>query len=162
MVLVYRYDDYGHHGYSPHHRPDITAFDYDGRGSTLVVEASCIRPTSAAHVAVACGAPGAALEAWEAYRLTDYHQPEQGRFLPPATHWRPFVFDTFGALGPGTLRFFRALAERQQAGAVARGGPPLGEHMSWSARWKGRLSVVLAAQVAQTVRRRAAGDHPSM
>ena len=33
------------------------------------------------------GAPGAALEAWEAYRLTDYHQPERGRFLPPATHW---------------------------------------------------------------------------
>ena len=155
-------DYYGHHGYSPHHRPDITAFDYDGRGSTLVVEASCIRPTSATHVAVACGAPGAALEAWEAYRLTDYHQPERGRFLPPATHWRPFVFDTFGALGPGTWRFFRALAERQQAGAVARGGLPLGEHMSWSARWKGRLSVVLAVQVAQTVRRRAAGDHPSM
>ena len=127
-----------------------------------MVEASCIRPTSATHVAVACGAPGAALEAWEAYRLTDYHQPERGRFLPPASHWRPFVFDTFGALGPGTWRFFRALAERQQAGAVARGGMPLGEHMSWSARWKGRLSVVLAVQMAQTVRRRAAGDHPSM
>ena len=30
-------DYYGHQGYSPHHRPDITAFDYDGRGSTLVV-----------------------------------------------------------------------------------------------------------------------------
>ena len=39
-----RTQDYtGHHHYSRSHIPDITVADFDGRGSTLVVEVSVFR-----------------------------------------------------------------------------------------------------------------------
>ena len=45
-----RTQDYtGHHHYSRSHIPDITVADYDGRGSTLVVEVSVFRPTRVVH-----------------------------------------------------------------------------------------------------------------
>ena len=54
-----RTQDYtGHHHYSRSHiPPDITVADYDGRGSTLVVEVSVFRPTCGAHLPVAAGDP---------------------------------------------------------------------------------------------------------
>ena len=85
-----RTQDYtGHHHYSRSHIPDITVADYDGRGSTLVVEVSVFRPTCGAHLAVAAGdPPGGASRDVEQRRRADYGA------LAPGVRWLPFVLDT--------------------------------------------------------------------
>ena len=104
-----RTQDYtGHHHYSRSHIPDITVADYDGRGSTLVVEVSVFRPTCGAHLPVAAGdPPGGASRDVEQRRRADYGA------LAPGVRWRPFVLDTWGHLGPGTVRFLEELAEER-------------------------------------------------
>lgn len=160
-----RTQDYtGHHHYSRSHIPDITVADYDGRGSTLVVEVSVFRPTCGAHLPVAAGdPPGGASRDVERRRRADYGA------LAPGVRWRPFVLDTWGHLGPGTVRFLEELAEerggrRRRRGAWATvegayGGDDAEDPtISWLAGWRQRISVVVARQAAQTISRRAVAD----
>lgn len=146
--------DYYSHGYSPSYIPDISVFDYDGLGSTLVVEVSIYRPTCDTHLPIACGEPGAASAAVEARRRAGY------RSLPPGTHWRPFIVDTFGHMSPGTHAFLGELA-RLRGDALGTQGAVAPDHtMSWSSMWRQRLSMTMARQAAQIITRRARTDYP--
>ena len=79
--------------------------------------------------------------------------------LAPGVRWRPFVLDTWGHLGPGTVRFLEELAEerggrRRRRGAWATvegayGGDDAEDPtISWLAGWRQRISVVVARQAA--------------
>ena len=112
-------DYVGSQGYSPGHVPDVTVFDCDGEGGTMVVEVSVFRPTCETHLPTACGTPGAASAAVERRRLGDYGT------LPSGTRWRPFVLDTFGHMGPETTRFFSDLVSMRGDRLDAQGAWPL-------------------------------------
>ena len=67
------------------------------------------RPTCGAHLPVAAGdPPGGASRDVERRRRADYGA------LAPGVRWRPFVLDTWGHLGPGTVRFLEELAEERR------------------------------------------------
>ena len=79
------------------------------------------------------------------------------------------MLDTWGHLGPGTVRFLEELAEerggrRRRRGAWAAvegayGGDDAEDPtISWLAGWRQRISVVVARQAAQTISRRAVAD----
>ena len=147
-------EDYvGSQHYSPHHIPDITVLNWDGRGGTLAVEVSCFRPMSQRHLHRAASGPSAASAEVEGRRRRDY-----GR-LPPGTRWVPFVFDHLGHMGPETVRFFSEIARMRRDQLVAQ--EALGDAAattSWSELWRTRLSVALARVVSRTIRHRATTD----
>ena len=129
------------------------------------MEVSVFRPTCGAHLPVAAGDPpgGASRADVERRRRADYGA------LAPGVRWRPFVLDTWGHLGPGTVRFLEELAEerggrRRRRGAWATvegasGGDDAEDPtISWLAGWRQRISVVVARQAAQTISRRAVAD----
>ena len=74
------------------------------------------RPTCGAHLPVAAGdPPGGASRDVERRRRADYGA------LAPGVRWRPFVLDTWGHLGPGTVRFLEELAEERGGRRRRRG-----------------------------------------
>ena len=128
------------------------------------MEVSVFRPTCGAHLPVAAGDPPGGASRDVERRRADYGA------LALGVRWRPFVLDTWGHLGPGTVRFLEELAEerggrrrRRGAWATVEAGAYGGDDaedptISWLAGWRQRISVVVARQAAQTISRRAVAD----
>lgn len=143
----------GRRVYSPSYVPDITVEDHDDRGSTLVVEVSVFRPTASRHVDVACS--GRASVAVEAYKRGLY-----GR-LAPGVHWRPFILDPWGHMSPGTSRFWDDLRRErgERRGVIEEEEVPGWWASSWSGRWRQRISMAVARNVARMIIMRARVDY---
>jgi hypothetical protein len=105
-------DRQGARVYSPHHCPDVTVFNHDGRGYNLLVDTRILRPLTSRYVHLAGERPGAAAEVVELEKVRVYGDVGQHRVVP-------FVLEEWGLMGPTTKRFYGDCMR-------ARGGSPGG------------------------------------
>ena len=178
--MVTKEDGTGSMDYSPHKRPDITVFDYDGNGNTLIVEISVYRPTAQTHLARAASEdPSAAGTHKETVKLAEYAPPDptvtddstdkkarraKDFFRSKNVRWVPFIVDTWGKLSPKTHAFLQYLADRQQQQSLPTDidrWTPTPEF--WSAacfisEWRQRISAALKRSIARIIATRARWD----
>jgi hypothetical protein len=145
-------DRQGARVYSPHHCPDVTVFDHDGRGYHLLVDPRILRPLTSRYVHLAGETPGAAAARVELDKVRVYGNVGQHRVVP-------FVLEEWGLMGPMTRRFFGDCLRVRRDRLEVEGRYATWSARTWSSFWRQRLSVTLAKVLADCIIRRAQADY---
>jgi hypothetical protein len=151
-----------HHTYSPRWKPDITVFNYDGRGRHILLDVSVAFPCCATYIRAASRNRLAAAIAHEAAKTTLYQGRRDSSDYPACGNHLlvPFAVEAFGALGPAAKRFFDSCAQRRHDRLQQELEDATWATRSFRSYWLQRLMVKLRDTQGHGVLVRAMQDNP--
>ena len=138
-----------HHGYSPNWRPDITVWNFDGRGTHMIIDVSIADPTCASYRRQAAATPLAAAAKHEERKTRLYQGDPAGASYPACGNhdFVPLAYELYGGRGSAAQKWFEDLRSRRHNRLRQET-----EDATWSARtfgayWTQRIGCALKRTV---------------